>query len=91
MTRFPDSVTGPLPEIEASCWDQPMVPAKNEKSEAQICVLFVESVTALLLVFVIVTGPLIVSVPVPTAELAPPDPELLICINVPPESIVPPL
>ena len=61
----------------------------NVKSPAQICVLFVESVTGEPLLFAI-WPPLIVRVPVPIAELVPPDPELWIS-KLPAERMVPPL
>ena len=76
ITRFAVSDTGPLPRSRLLVAIEPRVPAKNEKSEAQICGLLVESVTALPLVFTRLIGALIVSVPVPIAEL------LLRCINV---------
>ena len=71
----------------------PIVPAKKEKSEAQICALLVESATApALLVDVSMMGAVMESGPAPTAELVPPAPELLRKINVPAEErTVPPL
>src|SRR5688572_5411899 len=93
MTRFAVIVTGPAPRSRLQA-------AKaNEKSEAQICALLVESATGPADVLVRVTGPAIVSVPVPIGELVP-SPELLMWIMprvsgrppiAPAESMVPPV
>ena len=75
-------VTDPLPRLRL------FVPVKA-KSPVQLCALLVERVTAELLVLSIVP-PEIVKVPVPRAELVPPDP-LLLMLRVPELSVMPPL